>query len=128
MSLRVTNNMILKNTSVNINGTKFAVDSTNTQMTTQKKISRPSEDPVTAIRSLRFSTSLSQINQYYKKNIPDAESWLDVTETALLNMKKEILLRHPDGSFGLTGQQRLCRQWPMMVGRSVSPLILIVMM
>ena len=90
MALRVSNSMIMKNTSVNINGTKIAVDGTNLQMTTQKKISRPSEDPVTAIRSLRFSTSLSQINQYYKKNIPDAESWLEVTETALLNMKKEI--------------------------------------
>ncbi len=90
MGLRVTNNMIMKNSSVNINGTKVMVDNTNTQMTTQKKISRPSEDPVTAIRSLRFSTSLSQINQYYERNIPDAESWLEVTETALLNMRNQI--------------------------------------
>ncbi len=90
MGLRVTNNMIMNNSSVNINGTKVLVDHTNTQMTTQKKISRPSEDPVTAIRSLRFSTSLSQINQYYEKNIPDAESWLEVTETALVNMRNQI--------------------------------------
>ena len=88
--MRVTNNMILKNSSTNINGTKVSVDNTNTQMTTQKKISRPSEDPVTAIRSLRFSTTLSRVNQYYEKNIPDAESWLDVTETALVNMRTEI--------------------------------------
>ena len=88
--MRVTNNMILKNSSTNINGTKISVDNTNNQMTTQKKISRPSEDPVTAIRSLRFSTSLSRINQYYERNIPDAESWLDVTETALVNMRTEI--------------------------------------
>jgi flagellar hook-associated protein 3 FlgL len=85
--MRVTNNMILRNSSYNINATKESVDSTATQMTTQKKISRPSEDPVTAIRSLRLSTSLTRVNQYYKKNIPDASSWLDVTETALNNMK-----------------------------------------
>lgn len=88
--MRVTNNMILQNSAVNINGTKILVDAANNQMTTQKKISRPSEDPVTAIRSLRFSTSLSKINQYYEKNIPDAEKWLDVTETALVNMRKSI--------------------------------------
>ena len=88
--MRVTNNMILKNSASNINGTKVQVDKTNKQMTTQKKISRPSEDPVTAIRSLRLNTQLSQIDQYYKKNIPDAESWLDVTETAITNMKSII--------------------------------------
>lgn len=84
--MRVTNNMIMKNASSNINSTKEVVNTRNTQMTTQKKISRPSDDPVIAVRSLRLSTTLSQVNQYYAKNIPDASSWLDVTETALLNM------------------------------------------
>ncbi len=88
--MRVTNNMIMSNANSNINGTKVSVDKANTQMTTQKKISRPSEDPVTAIRSLRLSTSLSKINQYYEKNIPDAKSWLEVTETAVTNMKSII--------------------------------------
>ncbi len=85
--MRVTNNMIMRNSSYNINGTKGMVNTSANQMTTQKKISRPSEDPVVAIRSLRLNTSLDRVSQYYKKNIPDAESWLDVTETALLNMK-----------------------------------------
>lgn len=88
--MRVTNNMIMKNSSYNINGNKVSVDKVNTQMTTQKKISRPSDDPVLAVRSLRLSTNLSTINQYYKKNIPDAHSWLSVTETALLNMRSAL--------------------------------------
>ena len=85
--MRITNNMIQGNTKGNINSNKILVDHYNTQMTTQKKISRPSEDPVIAIRSLRLSTSLTKLNQYADNNIPDAESWLDVTETALKNMK-----------------------------------------
>lgn len=85
--MRVTNNMILRNSSYNINGTKGIVNNSMNQMTTQKKINKPSDDPVVAIRSLRLSTSLSRVEQYYKKNIPDAESWLDVTETALTNIK-----------------------------------------
>ncbi|MBO6214812.1 MAG: flagellar hook-associated protein 3 [Lachnospiraceae bacterium] len=88
--MRVTNNMIMSNTSTNINGTKGLVDKTNTQMTTQQKISRPSEDPVTAIRSLRLQTTLSKVDQYYEKNIPDATQWLDVTETALTNIKDVV--------------------------------------
>lgn len=85
--MRITNSMISGNTKTNINSNKINVDKYNTQMTTQKKISRPSEDPVIAIRSLRLSTNLSHLNQYVENNIPDADSWLDVTETALTNTK-----------------------------------------
>lgn len=85
--MRITNSMITGNTKNNINSNKIYVDKYNTQMTTQKKISKPSEDPVIAIRSLRLSTNLSHLNQYVENNIPDADAWLDVTETALTNMK-----------------------------------------
>ena len=84
--MRITNNMITGNTKSNINGNKINVDKYNTQMTTQKKISKASENPVIAIRALRLGTSLSHINQYVDNNIPDAEAWLDVTFTALNNM------------------------------------------
>ena len=85
--MRVTNNMMLRNTTSNINNNKYSVNSLNNQMSSQKKISRPSEDPVVAIRALRLRSNLSEINQYYEKNIPDADAWLNVTETALVNMK-----------------------------------------
>lgn len=85
--MRITNNIITRNTKTNINSNKVGVDKYNTQMTTQKKISKASEDPVVAIRSLRFSTTLSKLDQYRDNNIPDAQSWLDVTQTALSNMK-----------------------------------------
>ncbi|MCR5097765.1 MAG: flagellar hook-associated protein 3 [Lachnospiraceae bacterium] len=88
--MRITNSMIMNNAGGNINGTKVLVDKRNTQMTTQKKIQRPSEDPVIAVRSLRLQTTLSKVNQYYERNIPDAESWMNVTETALSNIKDII--------------------------------------
>ncbi len=85
--MRVTNKMIMNNAASNINTTKEIVNKRNKQMTTQKKIDKPSDDPVIAVRSLRLSTTLSQVTQYYSKNIPDANQWLDVTETALINMR-----------------------------------------
>ena len=84
--MRVTNTMINKTSMRNMNNNKVSVDYLNTQMTTQKKISRPSEDPVIAIRALRLRSDLSEVNHFYEKNIPDAESWLELTETALTNM------------------------------------------
>ena len=62
---------------------KLLLNKYNTQMSTQKKINRPSEDPIIAIRALRLRTSLDQVSMYLDKNIPDASSWLDTTEGAL---------------------------------------------
>lgn len=71
------------NTKNNINLNKLNEDEKNTQVATGQKIARPSDDPVIAIRALRFNTTLSQLNQYHDKNIPDATAWLKTTETAL---------------------------------------------
>lgn len=59
-------------------------------MSTQKKVSRPSDDPVVSIRALRLRSNVTEVTQYYSKNIPDAESWLDVTEDALKNLTEII--------------------------------------
>lgn len=85
--MRITNNMIMNSSKSNVGGVKGLVDKYNTQMTTQKKINKASENPVIAIRSLRMSTSMTHIDQFKENNIPDAEAWLDVTHTALTNMK-----------------------------------------
>ncbi|MCM1282753.1 MAG: hypothetical protein NC180_06860 [Muribaculaceae bacterium] len=85
--MRVTNNMITANAKTNINSNKVLVDKYNTQMTTQKKISKASENPVIAIRALRMQTNMSHIEQYLDHNIAEVNAWLDVTETALTNMK-----------------------------------------
>ncbi len=81
--MRITNAMMTSNTKNNININKLNEDRLNTQIATGQVISRPSEDPVVAIRALRLNTNLSQLTQYYKKNIPDSQAWLNVTETAL---------------------------------------------
>lgn len=85
--MRITNSMISRNSMNNMNANKINVNTLNNQMSSQKKISRPSEDPVVAIRALRLRSNLNELNQYYEKNIPDAESWMEVTEGALSNMK-----------------------------------------
>ncbi len=61
-------------------------------MSTGKKITRPSDDPVIAIRSLKLNSSLDKIDQYYEKNASDAESWLELTESALSTVN-EILTK-----------------------------------
>lgn len=84
--MRITNKIMQRNNLSNINTNKIYQDKLSNQMSTQKKINRPSDDPVVAIRALRLRSSVTEISQYYTKNIPDAESWLSVTEDALNNL------------------------------------------
>ena len=84
--MRITNKIMRNNNLANINTNKIYQDKLSTQMSTQKKISRPSEDPVVAIRALRLRSNVTEVTQYYSKNIPDAQSWLDITEEALKNL------------------------------------------
>lgn len=88
--MRITNGMMVNSTLANISTNKKQMNTLDTQLATQKKISRPSEDPVIAIRALRLRTSLSQVTQYLTKNIPDANSWMDVTEGALTTINDII--------------------------------------
>ena len=81
--MRITNKIIQNNSLSNINTNKLLEDKYNTQMSTGKKIIRPSDDPVIAIRSLRLRTTYSEITQYRDKNTEDADSWLTVTEDAI---------------------------------------------
>lgn len=88
--MRITNKIMQNNSLNNINNNKELQDKLNTQMATQKKITRPSDDPVVAIRALRLRTNVSNITQYYEKNSKDAQSWISITEDALDNVTEVL--------------------------------------
>lgn len=81
--MRITNKIMQNNSLYNINNNKITEDSLNTMMSTGKKLTRPSDDPVIAIRALRLRSNVTQLSQYYEKNAKDAQSWLEVTADAL---------------------------------------------
>ncbi|MCR5525773.1 MAG: flagellar hook-associated protein FlgL [Lachnospiraceae bacterium] len=83
MGTRITNKIISNNAGYNIQINKRALDKLATQQATEKKINDPSDDPVVAMRSLRFRSSYSDISQYLDKNLADAKSWVDSSQTAL---------------------------------------------
>ena len=88
--MRITNKMMTNNMLSNINKNKVNMNNLEQQYSTGKKIQRPSDDPIITVRALKLRTSLSELSQYYDKNIPDAKSWMDVTESALTTVN-EIL-------------------------------------
>ncbi|MCL1875793.1 MAG: flagellar hook-associated protein FlgL [Synergistaceae bacterium] len=79
MATRVTNGMmngmLFNNMQANLNEMLKLQE----QMTTQRKFSKPSDDPIAVARSLGISTSIFE-NEQYIKNQQDAVSWLRATD------------------------------------------------
>ena len=89
--MRITNNILVSNM-INYMGTNLQrLDKYQQQIATGKKISVPSDDPIVASRSLKLRTDVSEIEQY-KRNVDDASSWMEITESSLSNMT-DILQR-----------------------------------
>lgn len=88
--MRITNKMMTNNVLHNINNNKNLLSNLENQYSTGKKIQKPSDDPIVAVRALKLRTNLSELNQYVEKNIPDALSWMDTTEGSL-NVVNDVL-------------------------------------
>lgn len=88
--MRITNKIIQNNSLTNININKNLQDELSTMLSTEKKIARPSDDPIVALRSLRLRTSVNQTAQYVEKNVEDAKSWLTVTEDSIKTLSDVI--------------------------------------
>lgn len=89
--MRTTGTMLINNMINYISTNQNRMASYQYQLATGKKIRVPSDDPVVAARALKLRTDVAEIEQY-NKNVEDAKSWLEVTETALDNIG-EILHR-----------------------------------
>ena len=88
--MRITNKIMSNNTLNNLNKNKLYLDKLNNQMASEKKITRPSDDPIIAIRALRLRGSLAEVTQYYDKNVKDATAWLQATQGAVDSTLKVV--------------------------------------
>ncbi len=52
------------------------------QLSSQKKITRPSDDPVVAFKGIGYRSSLNEVEQY-QRNLGEVNTWLENSEEAL---------------------------------------------
>lgn len=83
--MRITNNMLMNNMIKYIGNNLTRMDKYQSQLATGKKIQVPSDDPVVAARALKLRTDVAEIEQY-QRNLKDAQSWLEITESALSDL------------------------------------------
>lgn len=87
--IRVTSSMLATNLKRNMNTNLLALERLQEQMSTGRKINKPSDNPAGTVRSLRLRTSIVQ-NEQYIYNIKDSISFLDTTDSALNNLNSAI--------------------------------------
>ncbi|GAB2721186.1 flagellar hook-associated protein FlgL [Paenibacillus thermoaerophilus] len=91
MPLRVTQGMLNNQFMRNLSNNMRRMDVIQDQLSTGRRINKPSDDPVGITYSLRYRSELSA-NEQYQRNTDAALSWLDQTDSSL-NQAGEILQR-----------------------------------
>ncbi|SDJ91126.1 flagellar hook-associated protein FlgL [Natronincola ferrireducens] len=87
--MRITNNMMITNMMRNLNRNMLQLDKRQMQVSTGKRIHKPSDDPIAISRSLKIRADISELEQY-RKNADDSVSWLESTELAAINTGKAM--------------------------------------
>lgn len=82
MTLRITPQMTARNTIRDLNGDLNTLSKLQSKMSSGKEITRPSDDPYGASRSLELRGELGGLQQY-QRNVDDGTAWLNVTDAAL---------------------------------------------
>lgn len=80
--MRVTSNMMNAQLLLNLNRNGNRMSDLQTQMSTGRKINKPSDDPVGITYSMRYRAELSS-NEQYQDNVDAALSWLDFNDTMI---------------------------------------------
>ncbi len=79
---RITPQTIVNTTLTNIENNQNRIEQLQGQITSGSQITKPSDDPIGLARALNLQDSIAQ-SQQYQKNINQATSWLNTTDSAL---------------------------------------------
>lgn len=80
--MRVTQSMLSSNMLRNLSSSYSKMGKLQNQITSGSKISRPSDDPVVAVKGIGYRTNLNKVEQY-QRNMNEVNNWLDTSDDTL---------------------------------------------
>jgi flagellar hook-associated protein 3 FlgL len=113
--MRVTQNMLTQNLLFNLSQSNKSMEKYQEQVSSGKKITKPSDDPVTAVRSMFYRSSLNEIDQF-KRNADDGISWMSTTDDALdevgsvLQRVRELTVQGINGTNNESARQAIAAE------------------
>lgn len=120
MALRVTNQMMAHRMMQNLWASLGRLDRWNQQLSTGRRISIPSDDPSGTEAAMRLRTSI-QAGQQYIRNVDEALSWLEATDSALehvtqvMQRARELILYGANGTLPEESRQALADEMEQLL-------------
>lgn len=103
--MRITNNMMVDRSLSNINANLNRLDKVQRDISTGKRIHRPSDDPTANARAMVLRTNMAQ-NEQYAKNIQAVDNFLSVTDSAIGQITTSVLRARQLAVQGANGHLR----------------------
>ncbi|MED5051725.1 flagellar hook-associated protein FlgL [Anoxybacillus rupiensis] len=123
--MRVTQGMLAANMLRNLSASYAQLGKYQDQLATGKKINRPSDDPVVAMKGMAYRTNLTEVQQY-KRNFSEAHSWIDNSDSALdeatqvLQRIRELVVQASNDTYETTQRESIAQEVQQLTDHLVS--------
>lgn len=113
--MRVTQSMLSNNMLRNLSSSYNKMGKLQDQLNTGKKVNRPSDDPVVAMKGIAYRHQVAKVEQF-KRNVGDVHNWLDSTDAALdnagevLKRARELMVNVPTDSMTYDDRQKIAQE------------------
>lgn len=110
MTIRMTSNMMSSTLLGNLNKNLYNMDNLESQISSGRKINKPSDDPVGVTYALRYRSQLAG-NEQFQRATDTAQSWLDETDsqmgsaTNVMTRLKELMVQSSTGTYSDSDMQ-----------------------
>lgn len=108
MSIRVTSGMMSSQLLSNLNRNNYSMNKMENQISTGRKLNKPSDDPVGVTYALRYRSELAS-NEQYQTSVDAAIGWLDTTDSNMAQVSdvmsrvKELTVQATSGTVPQSG-------------------------
>jgi flagellar hook-associated protein 3 FlgL len=108
--MRITQSMLASNSLRHLSNSYLKMGKYQDQLATGKKITKPSDDPVVAMKGMFYRSDLTSVEQY-KRNLSELHLWMDNSEAGLdqannaLQRIRELVVQGENGTLSPSDRQ-----------------------
>ncbi|MBO8176120.1 MAG: flagellar hook-associated protein FlgL [Bacillus sp. (in: Bacteria)] len=113
--MRVTQSMLTSNSLKHLSNSYERLGKLQDQLATGKKITRPSDDPVVAMKGMYYRSNLQEIEQY-KRNLSELYLWMENSEAGIeqansgLQRVRELVIQGSNGTLSPEDLQSIAKE------------------
>ncbi|MCM3124132.1 MULTISPECIES: flagellar hook-associated protein FlgL [unclassified Mesobacillus] len=113
--MRITQSMLSSNSLRNLSESYRRMGQYQDQLSTGKKITKPSDDPVVAMKGMFYRSGLTEVEQY-KRNLSELYLWMENSEAGIeqanngLQRVRELVIQGKTGTLSPTDREAIARE------------------